>query len=70
MANRLRQHYYWEGMLTRCEQMCQHCHLCRNRDTPSSSGAVSTQVMKDPPFPFHTGSIDHKTVTAPKSTKY
>eukprot|EP00965_Chrysotila_dentata_P126993 4200916-Pleurochrysis_carterae.AAC.1 len=26
MANRLRQHcYYWEGMLTHCEQMCQHC---------------------------------------------
>eukprot|EP00965_Chrysotila_dentata_P254717 6211974-Pleurochrysis_carterae.AAC.3 len=35
-----------------------------------SGGAVSTQVMKDPPFPFHTASIDHKTVTAPKGTKY
>eukprot|EP00965_Chrysotila_dentata_P094480 3123427-Pleurochrysis_carterae.AAC.1 len=23
MANRLRQHYYWDGMLTHCEQMCQ-----------------------------------------------
>eukprot|EP00965_Chrysotila_dentata_P038459 1278094-Pleurochrysis_carterae.AAC.1 len=26
--------------------------------------------MKDPPFPFHTVSIDHKTVTAPRGTKY
>eukprot|EP00965_Chrysotila_dentata_P026379 873870-Pleurochrysis_carterae.AAC.1 len=26
--------------------------------------------MKDPPFPFHTVSIDHKTVTAPKGTKF
>eukprot|EP00965_Chrysotila_dentata_P125288 4142030-Pleurochrysis_carterae.AAC.1 len=26
--------------------------------------------MKDPPFPFHTVSIDHKTVTAPKGTNY
>eukprot|EP00965_Chrysotila_dentata_P025668 852469-Pleurochrysis_carterae.AAC.1 len=57
-------------MLTHCEQMCQHCEVCRTRDTPSSSGAVSTQVMKGPPFPFHTVSIDHKTVTAPKGTKY
>eukprot|EP00965_Chrysotila_dentata_P146212 4828413-Pleurochrysis_carterae.AAC.1 len=26
--------------------------------------------MKDPPFPFHTVSIDHKTVTAPKGNKF
>eukprot|EP00965_Chrysotila_dentata_P186918 6171343-Pleurochrysis_carterae.AAC.1 len=69
MANRLRQYYYWESMLTHCEQMCQRCEVCRNRDTPFSGGAVSTQVMKDPAFPFHTVSIDHKTVTAPKDTK-
>eukprot|EP00965_Chrysotila_dentata_P150595 4975142-Pleurochrysis_carterae.AAC.2 len=61
--------YYWEGMLTHCEQMCQHCEVCRNRDTPSSGKAVSTQVMKDAPFPFHTVSIDHKTVTTPKGTR-
>eukprot|EP00965_Chrysotila_dentata_P064440 2136069-Pleurochrysis_carterae.AAC.1 len=66
MANRLRQQYYWDGMLTHCEQMCQHCEVCRNRDVPSSCGAVAQQVMKDPPFPFHTVSIDHKTVTAPR----
>eukprot|EP00965_Chrysotila_dentata_P156791 5180685-Pleurochrysis_carterae.AAC.1 len=50
--------------------MCQHCEVCRNRNTPSNGGAVATQVMKDPPFPFHTVSIDHTTVTAPKGTKY
>eukprot|EP00965_Chrysotila_dentata_P034920 1162356-Pleurochrysis_carterae.AAC.1 len=70
MANRLRQHIYWGGMLTHCEQMCQHREVCRNREIPSSGRAVSTQVMKDPPFPFQTVSIDHKTVTAPKGTKY
>eukprot|EP00965_Chrysotila_dentata_P116829 3861436-Pleurochrysis_carterae.AAC.2 len=26
--------------------------------------------MKDPPFPFHIMSIDRKTITAPKGTKY
>eukprot|EP00965_Chrysotila_dentata_P152713 5047339-Pleurochrysis_carterae.AAC.1 len=57
-------------MLTHCEQMCQHCEVRRNRDVPSSGGAVAQQVMKDPPFPFHTVSIDHKTVTAPRGTKY
>eukprot|EP00965_Chrysotila_dentata_P257847 6213024-Pleurochrysis_carterae.AAC.4 len=71
MANRLRQHYYWDGMLTHCERMCQLCEVCRNRDVPSGGGAVATQVMKDPPFPCHTVSIiDHKTVTAPKGAKY
>eukprot|EP00965_Chrysotila_dentata_P256248 6212484-Pleurochrysis_carterae.AAC.2 len=70
MANRLRQPYYWEGLLTHCEQICQHCEVCRNKDTPSSGGAVATQVMKDPTFPFHTLSIDHKTITPPKGTIY
>eukprot|EP00965_Chrysotila_dentata_P147266 4862180-Pleurochrysis_carterae.AAC.1 len=50
--------------------MCQHCEVCRNRNVPSSGGAVAQQVMKGPPFPFHTVSIDHKTVTAPRGTKY
>eukprot|EP00965_Chrysotila_dentata_P225388 6194720-Pleurochrysis_carterae.AAC.5 len=54
MANRLGQHYFWEGMLTHYEQMCQHCQVCRNRDLTSSGGAVATQVLKDSPFPFHT----------------
>eukprot|EP00965_Chrysotila_dentata_P019309 642640-Pleurochrysis_carterae.AAC.1 len=45
---------YGNIMLTHCEQMCQYCEVCRNQDTSSSSGAVSTQVMKDPPFSFHT----------------
>eukprot|EP00965_Chrysotila_dentata_P172169 5681484-Pleurochrysis_carterae.AAC.3 len=58
------------SMLADCKQMCQHCEVRRNRDTPSSGGALATQVMKDPPFPFHTGSINHKTVTAPKGTAY
>eukprot|EP00965_Chrysotila_dentata_P091331 3015479-Pleurochrysis_carterae.AAC.1 len=70
MANRLRQHYCWDGILTHCEQMCQHCEVCRNRDVPSNGGAVARQVMKDPPFLFHTVSIDHKTVTAQRGTKY
>eukprot|EP00965_Chrysotila_dentata_P191397 6174501-Pleurochrysis_carterae.AAC.1 len=48
--------------------MCQHCEVCRNRDVPSSGQAMATQVMKDPPFPFQTVSIDHKTVTAPRGT--
>eukprot|EP00965_Chrysotila_dentata_P099240 3281400-Pleurochrysis_carterae.AAC.1 len=59
MANRLRQHYYWEGMLTHFEQMCQHYEVCRK------GGAVSTQVMKDPPFPFHTVSICYGGLTPP-----
>eukprot|EP00965_Chrysotila_dentata_P008787 286414-Pleurochrysis_carterae.AAC.1 len=51
--------------------MCQHCEVYRNRDEPSGGGAVAQQVMKDPPFPFHTDvSIDHKTVTAPRGTKH
>eukprot|EP00965_Chrysotila_dentata_P096111 3175254-Pleurochrysis_carterae.AAC.1 len=44
--------------------------VCRNRDVPSGGGAVAQKVMKDPPFPFHTVSVDHKTVTAPRGTKY
>eukprot|EP00965_Chrysotila_dentata_P081568 2693041-Pleurochrysis_carterae.AAC.1 len=70
-ASRLRRNYYWDGMLTHhCEQMCQHCQVCRDRDTPSAGGHVATGVIQDPPFPFHTISIDHKTVTAPRSTGY
>eukprot|EP00965_Chrysotila_dentata_P189605 6173404-Pleurochrysis_carterae.AAC.5 len=57
-------------MLTLCEQVCQHCEVCRNRDTLSGGGAVATQVKENPPFPFYTVSIDHKTVTAPKGIKY
>eukprot|EP00965_Chrysotila_dentata_P091649 3026021-Pleurochrysis_carterae.AAC.4 len=60
----------WDGMLTYCEQMCQHCQICRGRDTPSAGGHVATGVTQDPPFPFRTISIDHKTVTAPRSTGY
>eukprot|EP00965_Chrysotila_dentata_P256814 6212677-Pleurochrysis_carterae.AAC.1 len=42
MASRLWQHYFWEEMLTHCEQMCQHCKVCRNRDhVTSSSGAMA-----------------------------
>eukprot|EP00965_Chrysotila_dentata_P007172 233157-Pleurochrysis_carterae.AAC.1 len=50
--------------------MCQHCEVCRNRDVPSSGGAVAQLVKKDPPFPFHTVSIDRKTVPAPRGTKF
>eukprot|EP00965_Chrysotila_dentata_P160787 5309715-Pleurochrysis_carterae.AAC.1 len=70
LASRLRRNYYWDGMLTYCEQMCQHCQICRGRDTPSAGGNVATGVIQDPPFPFHTINIDHKTVTAPRSTGY
>eukprot|EP00965_Chrysotila_dentata_P140698 4651670-Pleurochrysis_carterae.AAC.1 len=66
MANRLRQHNYWEVMLTHFEQMCQHYEVCRNRDTPSKGGAVSTQVIKDPPFLFHTVSICYGGLTPPQ----
>eukprot|EP00965_Chrysotila_dentata_P022021 729277-Pleurochrysis_carterae.AAC.1 len=38
LANRLRRTFYWDGMLTHCEQMCQHCQVCRGRDTPSAGG--------------------------------
>eukprot|EP00965_Chrysotila_dentata_P196953 6177909-Pleurochrysis_carterae.AAC.4 len=31
---------------------------------------IATGVTQDPPFPFHTISIDHKTVTAPRSKGY
>eukprot|EP00965_Chrysotila_dentata_P132892 4394100-Pleurochrysis_carterae.AAC.1 len=57
-------------MLTHCEQMCHHCQICRGRDTPSAGGHIATGVIQDPPFPFHTIRIDHKTVTAPRSTGY
>eukprot|EP00965_Chrysotila_dentata_P055078 1827321-Pleurochrysis_carterae.AAC.1 len=70
LASRLRRNYYWDGMLTQCEQMCQHCQICRGRGTPSAGGHVATGVIQDPPFPFHTISIDHETVTAPRSTGY
>eukprot|EP00965_Chrysotila_dentata_P256429 6212535-Pleurochrysis_carterae.AAC.4 len=36
----------------------------------SAGGHVATGVIQDPPFPFHTISIDHKTVTAPRATGY
>eukprot|EP00965_Chrysotila_dentata_P101650 3356073-Pleurochrysis_carterae.AAC.1 len=38
LANRLRRTFYWDGMLTHCEQICQHCQVCRGRDTPSAGG--------------------------------
>eukprot|EP00965_Chrysotila_dentata_P215790 6189004-Pleurochrysis_carterae.AAC.1 len=50
--------------------MCQHCQVCRGRDTPSAGGHVDTGVTQDPPYPFYTISIDHKTVAAPRSTGY
>eukprot|EP00965_Chrysotila_dentata_P241989 6204628-Pleurochrysis_carterae.AAC.1 len=50
--------------------MCQHCQICRSRDTPSAGGHVATGIIQDPPFPFHTISIDHKAVTAPRATGY
>eukprot|EP00965_Chrysotila_dentata_P142509 4711043-Pleurochrysis_carterae.AAC.1 len=54
LTSRLRRNYYWDGMLTHCEQMCQHCQICRGRDTPSAGGHVATGITQDPPFPFHT----------------
>eukprot|EP00965_Chrysotila_dentata_P035143 1169342-Pleurochrysis_carterae.AAC.2 len=57
-------------MLTHCEQMCQHCQICRSRDTPSAGRHVATGVTPDPPFPFHKISIEHKTVATPRSTGY
>eukprot|EP00965_Chrysotila_dentata_P252402 6210656-Pleurochrysis_carterae.AAC.5 len=70
-ASRLRRNFYcWDGILTYCEQMCHHCQICRGRDTPSAGGHVDNGVTQDPPFPFHTISIDHKTVTAPRATGY
>eukprot|EP00965_Chrysotila_dentata_P126782 4193250-Pleurochrysis_carterae.AAC.2 len=50
--------------------MRKHCQICRGKDTPSAGGHVATGVIQDPPFPFHTISIDHKTVTAPRVTGY
>eukprot|EP00965_Chrysotila_dentata_P261431 6214252-Pleurochrysis_carterae.AAC.1 len=56
--------------VSRCVNTARCVAIAMHPNVPSSGGAVAAQVMKDPPFPFHTVSIDHKTVTAPKGTKY
>eukprot|EP00965_Chrysotila_dentata_P229604 6197284-Pleurochrysis_carterae.AAC.1 len=70
LASQLRRNLYWDSMFTHCEQICQHCQLSRGRDTPSVGGHVATGVAQDPPFSFHTISIDHKAATASRATGY
>ena len=53
--------YYWDGMLSDCDEVVQHCEVCRVRDMSHQLHPRFT-AMPDPPHPFHHIYIDYKDV--------
>ena len=57
--------YYWDGLLSDCEEVVNHCEVCKVRDMSHQLHPRFT-AMPDPPHPFHTIYIDYKTVPGSK----
>ena len=62
LYDHLRRHYMWDGMWTDCEQFVAHCEVCSSRRTTQLKPTLGG-MLHEPPFPFHTVHIDHKTLS-------
>ena len=61
LHHHLSDRYYWDGMLSDCEDVVKRCEVCRVRDLTHQPHA-RFEAMPDPPHPFHTLYIDYKDV--------
>ena len=65
LYNQIGSRYYWDGMLSDCEEVVSRCEVCRVRDL-SHQLHPRFAAMPDPPHPFHTIYIDYKDVPGSK----
>ena len=61
LYHQLSERYYWDGLLSDCEDVVKRCEVCRVRDL-THQPHPRFEAMPDPPHPFHTLYIDYKDV--------
>ena len=61
LYDHLSRRYYWDGLLSDCEEVVMRCEVCRVRDLTHKLHPRFV-AMPDPPHPFHTIYLDYKDV--------
>eukprot|EP00965_Chrysotila_dentata_P221063 6192169-Pleurochrysis_carterae.AAC.4 len=69
MCRKLAQFYHWEGMKGECDKFVKQYQNCDPRTT-ASLPEVRSHSLTEPPNPFHTTYIDHKTMPRSLNTKF
>eukprot|EP00965_Chrysotila_dentata_P024900 826039-Pleurochrysis_carterae.AAC.1 len=60
VCRKLAQFYHWEGMKGGCDEFVKRCEVC-NAQATASLPDVRSHSLTEPPHPFHTIYIHHKT---------
>ena len=53
--------FWWDGMYTDAMEFVHHCEVCEGRRLAALRPTQAT-ALPEPPFPFHTLHLDHKTL--------